>query len=238
MRRRAVVKFEPLLERFEGRLLLSGSAPATQAAKLRSGAANVQPAAKVRKLPQVPASFYGFRITNPSKHAVKLVPPFGQTLVQPHQPVPGQVYNLFYVVVKNGTSQTFTASNNFTVRLTNGTNAAKSQIFPVLTGSQQWQSQKWIVFYILTKKYYPVSQVPGGFQFDLGGKSTTLVPGPSAIAVKLKYNPATFPTTLNFIVAHGQGAQLGRGSAIGMPDTAINEIVSGATLRIDYGGHF
>ena len=183
----------------------------------------------------LPRKFYGFRITNPSKRGVNLVPPFGQVLVQANQPVPGQVYNLMYVVVKNGTGQTFTASNNFTVRLTN---QGKTAGFPVLTGSDEWQPKKWIVFYVLTKKYYRVDFVAGGFQFNLGGASTTLVPGPSAIFLRLKYNPATFARTLDSIVAHGQGAQLGRGSAIGMPDTAINEIVAAKTQRIDYGGHF
>ncbi len=234
MRRRAVVKFEPLLERFEEIQLLSGAA-AAQAAKLPAVAGDVQPAAPASKPAHPPRKFYGFRITNPSKRGVNLVPPFGQVLVQSNQPVPGQVYNLMYVVVKNGTAQTFTASNNFTVRLTN---QGKTVGFPVLTGTQQWKPKKWIVFYVLTKKYYRVDFVAGGFQLNLGGASTTLVPGPSSIFLRVKYNPATFARTLNFIVAHGSGAQLGKGPPIGISDTAINEIVAGRTLRIDYGGHF
>ena len=148
--------------------------------------------------------------------------------------MPGQVYNVLYVAVKNGTAQTFTANNNFTVRLTNQT---QSTSFPVLTGSKQWASQKWFVLYVLTKKYYPVSEVADGFQFNLGGASSTLVPGPSGVFLRLKYNPANFASTLNWIVAQGQGDSP-ESSRFGMPDTAINILVAGPTHRIDYGGHF
>ncbi len=231
MRRRSSVRFEPGVERFERKQLLSAGAVAAQVAGNTAGAAVAAQAA----VPIVPKKFYAFRITNPTKHKVNLYPPFGQVLVQNPQPVPGQVYNITYVAVKNGTAQTFTASNNFMVRLTNQSN---SQAFPVLTGSQTWAPQQWYVFYVLTKKYYRVSFVPGGFQFNLGGASSTLVPGPSAIFLRLKYNPATFSRTLDWIVAQGQGAQLGTGAKFGMPDTAINEILAARTQRIDYGGHF
>ncbi|MGO9916875.1 MAG: hypothetical protein ACLQIB_19520 [Isosphaeraceae bacterium] len=184
------------------------------------------------RLPATPTAFLGFRITNPTKHKVKLFPPFDQVLVQSAQPVPGQVYNVLSIAVKNGTAQTFTANNGFTVRVPGG------QLFPVLTGDQQWKPKQWIVFYILTKRYYPLAQVPGGFQFNLGGRITTLVPGPSAIFLRLKYNPATFARTLNWITAFGQGAQLSLGPPFGMPDTAINQIVAGRTHKIDFGGHF
>jgi hypothetical protein len=185
-----------------------------------------------RRLPAIPTAFLGHRITNPMVHKVGLSPPFGQVLVQARQPVPGQVYNLLYVAVKNATAQTFTASSGFTVRLTGG------NFFPVLTGAQQWKPRQWIVFYILTKKYYPLAQVYGGFELLLGGRLTTLVPGPSAIFLRLKYNPATFTRTLDWIVAFGQGAQLGLGPPVGLPDTAINQILAGRTHKIDFGGHF
>ena len=71
-----------------------------------------------------------------------------------------------------------------------------------------------IVFYVLTKKYYPLAQVYGGFRLILGGPKTILVPGPSAIFLRLKYNPATFAKTLDVIVAGGQGNQGGLGSEI------------------------
>ena len=97
----------------------------------------------------------------------------------------------------------FRASNRFTVRMTN---QPRSDAFPILTGTQQWKPKQWIVLYILTKKYYPVSPVAGGFQLDLNGRSSTLVPGPSGIFLRLPYNPWTFARTLNWIVAYGPGA--------------------------------
>ena len=111
-----------------------------------------------------PVGTYGylaFRVTNtPYQTPYKLVPPFQQVLVQDKKPVPGQVYNVCDVAVKNGTSQTFTASNNFTVRMTNQPRSFGG--FPVLTGNEQWKPGQVLVFYVLTKKYYPVSFVAGG----------------------------------------------------------------------------
>ena len=43
-------------------------------------------------------------------------PPFTQVLVQDQQPVPGQTYNVLYVVVRNGTAKTFDASSGFAVK--------------------------------------------------------------------------------------------------------------------------
>ena len=77
-----------------------------------------------------------------------------------------------------------------------------------------------------------------GFEFDLGGARSVAVPGPSAIFQRLKYNPATFARTLNWIVAYGPGAQGGKGVKFGLPDTAIYEVVSAKTNRIDFGGYF
>jgi hypothetical protein len=184
------------------------------------------------RLPEKPTAFLGFRITNPTKHKVNLLPPFQQVMVQAIPPVPGQVYNVLSVAVKNGTAQTFTAKNEFVVRLPGG------KSFPVLTGDQVWKPETWIVFYALTKKYYPLAQVPGGFEFNFGGRITTLVPGPSAIFLRLKYNPATLPRTLDWIVAFGQGAQLGNGPPLGIATTNINQIVAARTKKIDFGGHF
>jgi hypothetical protein len=192
-----------------------------------------QKAPSTQHPPVAPGGGYlAFRVT---QVPYKLVPPFQQVLVQSAQPVPGQVYNVNYVALKNGTAKTFDASSGFTVRLTNQT---RSHAYPILTGSQQWKPQQVIVFYVLTKKYYPVSFVPGGFLFNLGGRSSTLVPGPSGIFLRLKYNPATFARTLDWIVAFGPGAQGGKGPRSGLPDTAINEFVSAKTRRMDFGGHF
>jgi hypothetical protein len=165
-----------------------------------------------------------------------LNPPFQQVLVQGTKPVPGQVYNVCDVTVKNGTSVTFTASDGFTVRLTNQPRSFAG--FPILTGNEEWKPGQVLVFYVLTKKYYPVSFVAGGFQFDLGGRSSTAIPGPSGIFLRLKYNPATFARTLDWIVAYGQGNQLGQGSKFGLPNTSINEIVDARTHRSDFAGHF
>jgi hypothetical protein len=118
------------------------------------------------------------------------------------------------------------------------TNQTKSHAFPILTGDELWKPGQVFVFYVLTKRYYPVSQIPGGFQLDLGGRSSTLIPGPSGMFLRLTYNPATFARTLDWIVAFGQGNQLGKGVKFGLPNTSINEFVSANTRRIDYGGHF
>ena len=111
-------------------------------------------------------------------------------------------------------------------------------MFPVLTGTQQWKPNQWIVCYVLTKKYYPVSPVAGGFELILGRGISTLVPGPSGIFLRLKDDPATFARTLDWIVAFGRGAEGGNGPKFGLPDTAIYEIVAASTNRNDFGGYF
>jgi hypothetical protein len=231
MRRRQLTKFNPALEQIEKKQLLSAS-PLT--GHVAPSAAHSRREGVDTETPRLPDSFFGFRVTNPSAQVLyRLTPPFQQVLVQSNQPVPGQVYNVLQIAVRNGTSQTFTASNNFTVRL----NTAKNQVFPVLTGTQEWKPKQVIVFYILTKKYYPLPQTFGGFQLNLGGRSSTLVPGPSAIFLRLTYNPATFAASLDNIVAFGQGNQIGKGAVFGIPNTSINNIVAVQTRRNDFGGH-
>ncbi len=150
--------------------------------------------------------------------------------------MPGKVYNILQIAVQNGTNQTFTASNGFTVRMSNQT---KAHGYPILTGNEQWKPGQWAIFYTLSNKYYTVNQVRGGFQLDLGGAYSLLVPGPSGIFLRLKYDPSTFR----------QDAQLDRVSVarvrrpamartFGMPDTAINRIIAANAVRIDYGGRF
>jgi hypothetical protein len=217
-------RIRPELQQCEERLLQSAvtmsQAPAAAAEVAR------------HHMPGKPRSFLAFRVT---QKPYVLIPPFQQVLVQSLQPVPGQVYNVNSISLKNTTAQTFDATSGFTVRLNN---QPKSFAFPILTGSEQWKPQQVIVFYVLTKRYYPVSFVPGGFQFNLGGRSSTLIPGPSAIFLRLKYNPATFARTLDWITAFGPGAQGGLGPKFGMPDTSINSFVAAQTRRIDFGGHF
>jgi hypothetical protein len=253
MRQRSIMRFRPGLEPFEAKQLLSAGSLATHAVNTKDGArssahhaaatsgahqAAGHDTASQRRQP-APVGAYGFlafRVTNtPFQTPYKLVPPFQQVLVQSKKPVPGQVYNVLDVAVKNGTSQTFTASNNFTVRMTNQPRSFGG--FPILTGNEQWKPGQILVFYVLSKKYYPVSSVAGGFQLDTGGRSSTLVPGPSGIFLRLKYNPATFARTLNWIVAFGQGNQGGQGAQLGLPNTSINQLVDARTQRSDFAGH-
>jgi hypothetical protein len=234
MRRRPIARFRPALEQFERKQLLSASPLSSHAVQhpAHTRTSNVE---LDKPRTGLPHSFLGFRVTNPSAAINYLIlPPLKQVLVQTNQPVPGQTYNVLQIAVRNGTSQTFTANNNFTVRL----NTDQKDVFPVLTGNEQWKPKQIIVFYILTKKYYPLPQTYGGFQLNLGGRSSTLVPGPSAIFLRLKYNPATFANSLDVIVAGGQGNQGGKGSFFGIPNTSINNIVAYHTRRNDYGGHF
>ncbi len=255
------MKFRPGLEQFEQRQLLSAGSLTTQVLTTKdgSGAVALHTAdtsgahghavhfavnhagthtldQNRRPAPAGTSGYLAFRVTNtPYQTPYKLVPPFQQVLVQRRQPVPGQVYNVNSVTVKNGTSQTFTASNGFTVRMTN---QPRSFAVPILTGNEQWKPGQVIVLYVLTKKYYPVSFVSGGFQLILGGRSSTLVPGPSAIFLRVKYDPAKFARTLDWIVAFGQGNQGGLGAKYGLPNTSINEIVDARTRRSDFAGHF
>jgi hypothetical protein len=238
MRGRRPSKYCPALERLERKELPSTSALAAPVAHHLSALTTSSAAATDVESSSngLPTRFLAYRITLPSyPDTVNLNPPFQHVLVQNRQPIPGQVYNVLQVAVKNGTNQTFHASNGFTVRMTNQT---KAHAYPILTGNEVWKPNTWIVFYILTKKYYPVQVLSGGFQLNLGGASSTLVPGPSGIFLRLKYDPATFGRTLDWIVAYGQGAQTGNGPPVGLPDSAINEIVAARTRRMDFAGHF
>ena len=188
--------------------------------------------ASVAKKPDY--GFLVYRITNPNRYNNKLVPPFSHVLVQTQQPVPGQVYNVLQIAVRNGTAQTFNASSNFQVRF-----PGDPTTFPILTGTQTWAPGEEFVFYVLTKKYYPLpSQVHSGFEFSLDGARSIGIPGPSGIFLRVKYDPATFDKTLDWIVAYGPGAQGGKGIKFGLPDTAIDEFVSSKTNRNDFSGYF
>ncbi len=178
--------------------------------------------------------FLMYRITNTNRYNNSLTPPFAQVLVQSKQPVPGQVYNILFVVARNGTAQTFDASSGFQVRF-----PSSNYTVPILTGNEQWKPGQRIVFYVLTKLYYPLpSQQHSGFEFDLGGARSVAIPGPSAIALRITYDPATFSRTLNSIVAFGPGNQGGIGAKFGLPNTSINEFLFAQTNRNDFGGYF
>ena len=154
-----------------------------------------------------------YRITNPNIHNNNLTPPFSHVRVQTVQPVPGQIYNVLYVAVRNGTAQTFDASSGFEAKYPN--NVAT---FPILTGAEQWKPGQEFIFYVLTKKYYPLpSQVHSGFEFSLAGARSVAIPGPSGIFLRLKYNPATFDRTLDAIVAAARVRRGARASDWGCP---------------------
>lgn len=240
------------MERLEPKQLLSAASPsgllARQAARAAAYAerANLNPAAgHARGLPEprmTPSSgdqkptfgYLVYRITNPNPYNNRLRPPFGHVLVQSRQPIPGQHYNVLYVIVRNGTAKSFGADSGFEVKIPQSPTA-----FPILTGDQVWRPGQWYIFYILTKKYYPMpSQASNGFTFNLGGARSVAIPGPSGIFLNIKYNPATINRTLDWIAMRGAGAQGGKGIRLGIPDTALVEFLSAKTNRNDFGGYF
>ena len=225
-----VRKYCPGLERLEEKRPLSAGLASASVEAL--AASSKVSASSVTKKPDY--GFLVYRITNPNQYNDKLTPPFGHVLVQTNQPVPGQVYNVLQVAVRNGTAQTFDATSKFEVKF-----PGDPTVFPVLTGSEQWKPGGEYVFYVLTKKYYPLpSQVHSGFEFSFDGARSIGIPGPSGIYLRLKYDPATFDKTLDWIVAFGPGAQGGKGIKYGLPDTAIDEFVSSKTHRNDFSGYF
>lgn len=175
-----------------------------------------------------------YRITNPNRFNNHVSLPFGHVLVQARKPVPGQVYNILQLTVRNGTAKSFDASSGFTVRF-----PGQKKPTPILTGNETWKSGQNYTFYVMTKKYYPINnQVTEGFTFNLGGARSVGIPGPSGIFLRVKYNPATINKVLDTIVAGGPGAQGGIGIKYGLPDTAILEFLPSSTGRNDFGGYF
>ena len=230
MGQRMLIRFRPRVEPLEEKQPLSVSASTAPFVNSKAGSQSLIS-------PMAVKPNYGYlvyRITNPNRFNNKLTPPFSHVLVQSLQPVPGQVYNVLYVAVRNGTALTFDASSGFSVKFPGQPGSS-----PILTGNEQWKPGQEFVFYVLTKKYYPMpSQVHSGFEFDLGGARSIAIPGPSGIFLRVNYDPATFGQTLDWIVAYGPGAQGGKGVKFGMPDTAIDEFVSAKTKRNDFGGYF
>jgi hypothetical protein len=220
MRQRPITRFRAYLEPLEGKRLpgaasLPGPAPAHDVATASPSPLGSQ--------------FTLFRITDTAfPLTVNLKPPFQQVLVQARQPVAGQVYNVQFLSVRNGTARTFSAADGLRVRLaTSG--SAIPQSFPILTGSEEWKPRQFIVFYVLTKKYYPVHpRINGGFMFNFA-RGDVAIPGPSGIFLRLPYHPATFSHVLDQIVAFGAGAQGGKGPRFGLPDSAIWQFVSSKT---------
>ena len=168
MRQRPIARFRPDLERFEAKQPLSAGAATATRRRRPSGRLGAPAAAAARPAPATRRTagtgYLVYRLTNPTVHHDHLIPPFRHVLVQHAQPVPGQVYNMLYVAVKNGTAQTFNASSGFTVRLPGftGTQARDRQRVPDPDGGRAVEAESRIIFYVLTKKYYPLSpQVAG-----------------------------------------------------------------------------
>lgn len=213
MRERPIRKLRPYIERCEEKRLLNASPLKTHLADLKAGA--------VAMVARQPTPAYTLqRITKPTPTNAQLNPPFNQVLVQTTAPVPGMTYNVLSVSMRNSTARTFTAADGLTVSAT-----GQKHPLPVLTGGEQWKAGQVIVFYILTKKYYPIRpSIEAGFQFNFA--SGIAIPGPSGIYVGVKYDPATFPRLLDWIVVFGPGA---KGHELGLPDTALWQFVSAKT---------
>ena len=221
MRERPVKRLRPGLERLEGKALMSAGALTKPVAAAGAVTANlVVRGVDAQTTPS--AGFTIYRITNPDPFNAQLIPPFRQVLVQTTVPTPGVVYNVLSVSVRNGTARTFDASSGFAARVT-----GQSTSVPILSGTDQWKPGQVMVFYILTKKYYPLRPITGaGFEFDFNGSRCVSIPGPSGIFLRLRYRPATFAKTLDWIVAHGPGS---KGHLLGLPDTSIWEFTSAKT---------
>lgn len=227
MRQRTIMEFRPSLEPLEAKQLLSVSSSPTPRGELRSPPeALALPAGDPTPRHLRTSAVLGFamsRITNPTPFNTTLKPPFDQVLVQTNKPKPGVVYNVLSISVRNSTQQTFDATSGLAVKIT----GQRSSV-PILTGDQQWNPGQVKVFYILTKKYYPLnSVVSDGFQFNFA--SGVAIPGPSGIFLRVKYNPARFPNTLNWIVTNGPGA---KGHELGLPDTAIWEFIPARSVTV------
>jgi hypothetical protein len=123
-----------------------------------------------------------------------LNPPFVQFRADRTPPTPGAVYNVAFLTVRNGTTQTFRAGSGFSAALVGGSG---SQPFP--TGTTTWSPQQVFVFYSLTRRTgFP------SFTFDLNGTRTTV---PGNIAFNIQYLPQTFPGVLNNLAAQSAGGR-------------------------------
>jgi hypothetical protein len=160
------------------------------------------------------------RITNPTPFNTRLIPPFKQVQVQTLQPVPGQVYNVIFVTMRNSTKRTFDATSGMAVKVT-GQNPRHA--YPILTGTEQWRPGQVLVFYFFTKQYYPLRPVESaGFEFNFANPRVVAIPGPSGFFQRIRYNPATFARVLDSIVIGGPGS---KGRHLGLPDTSQWEII-------------
>jgi hypothetical protein len=225
VRQRPIRKIRLGVERLDEKQLLSAVFPTRASAVVparvtRNSDPPISASAVLHHRPPGITGITMDRITNPTPFNAILTPPFKQVLVQSIQPVPGHVYNVLFLSVWNGTGRTFTASDGLAVKLSN---QGPAHAYPILTGSEEWKPGQRIVFYVLTKNYYPLSpQVSAGFSFNFVDPRVTAIPGPSGIFLRLKYDPATFSRVLDSIVVAGPGAN---GHLLGIADTSIWEII-------------
>ncbi len=239
MHERRATKYRPDLERLEAKRPLSAGASSASLASVGgasapSGSADLGTVSTSSIAAKPEFGFLVYRITNPNPYNDKLAPPSMNVRVQTRQPIPGQTYNILFITVRNGTSKTFDAGSGFEVKF-----PGDKHVYPILTGDQQWKPGQVFVFYVLSKKYYPLpSQVHSGFEFSLEGARSVAIPGPSGIFLRVKYDPATFDRTLDQIVMTGPGAQGGKGFKYGLPVTSIYEFLPSTTNRKDFGGYF
>jgi hypothetical protein len=134
MSHRRIVRFRPGLELVEPRQLPSAGPLTAATATRATGPVLASGDSGVQHPPISPgAGYLAFRVT---QRPYKMVPPFQHVLVQSNPPVPGQVYTLNFIALKNGTAKTFDASSGFTVRLNNQT---RGHAYPILTRDQQWK---------------------------------------------------------------------------------------------------
>ncbi len=213
MTRSLTRKFNPGLDPLEARTLLNApptgpnilaaSHPATASVGARQGSSE--------KL-----SF--FRITNPTPTNAILIPPLATVRVQDVAPKVGGTYNILFITMRNGTNRTYTSADTLSV-----TTTGDPRSFPILTGNQTWEPNQVMIFYLLSKKYYPLSpQYSAGFVFKIDGSSGTAIPGPSGIYLRIKYNPATIDGILNYAAIDGPRTR-GALHLLGIGDTALWE---------------
>lgn len=123
-----------------------------------------------------------------------LVPPFGQVRVDSARLVPGTAYNLSSLTVRNGTSQTFDSRSGLSAKPT-----GRVGFQPFLRGNDQWKPGGLVVFYVLSRS----SSLPT-FTFNLDG---SIEEKPANLTYDIRYNPATFPATLDAVAARSVGAR-------------------------------
>jgi hypothetical protein len=123
-----------------------------------------------------------------------LTPPFIPVQANGTSPTPGAVYNLSFLTVRNGTSQSFAVGSGFTVGVAG---QPGTQAFP--TGKTVWKPNTVIVFYTLSNLTFPPS-----FTFHFRGSPQTV---PANIRYNVQFIPNTFPGVLNSIASQSVGGR-------------------------------